>query len=29
MTEIAGNLKILRNLDAYDFALIAGVLIFA
>ena len=29
MTEIAGNLKILRNLDAYDFALIASVLIFA
>ena len=29
MNEIAGNLKILRNLDSYDFVLVAGVLILA
>ena len=29
MNEIAGNLKILRNLDSNDFALVAGVLILA
>ena len=27
MNEAAGNLKILRNLDTYDFALVAGVLV--
>ena len=27
MNEIAGNMKILRNLDSYDFALVAGVLV--
>ena len=29
MNEIAGNLKILRNLDAYDFALVAGVFVLS
>ena len=29
MNEIAGNLKILRNLDSYDIALVAGVLVLA
>ena len=29
MNEITGNLKILRNLDSFDFALVAGVLILA
>ena len=29
MNESAGSLKILRNLDSYDFALVAGVLVLA
>ena len=29
MNEITGNLKILRNLDSYDFALVAGVFVLA
>ena len=29
MNEIGGSLKILRNLDSYDFAFVAGVLILA
>ena len=29
MTETAGNLKILRHLDSYDIALVAGVIVLA